>query len=133
MSLNTPIYAIAKELNIDSDKVILACKTLGINAKGATKRLNKEDSVRVRSYFENGKNVSQEIIDINKNNVKTKTNSKKIEPKTKQSYFPNRLIGKSWINKKRNRKYIIPRVDKRYKYLYSYYILKIILNYLSKE
>ena len=95
MSLNTPIYAIAKELNINSDKVILACKTLGINAKGATKRLNKEDSVRVRSYFENGKNVSQEIIDINKNNVKTKTKSKKIEPKTKPSYFPNRLIGKS--------------------------------------
>ena len=95
MSLNTPIYAIAKELNIDSDKVILACKTLGINAKGATKLLNKEDSARVRSYFEKGKNVSQEIIDINKNNVKTKTKSKKVEIKTKQSYFPNRLIGKS--------------------------------------
>ena len=95
MSLNTPIYAIAKELNIDNDKVIQACKTLGINAKGATKRLNEEDSVRVKSYFENGKNVSQEIIDINKNNIKTKTKSKNIEPKTKQIYFPNRLIGKS--------------------------------------
>ena len=94
MSLNTPIYAIAKELNIDNDKVILACKTLGINAKGATKRLNEEDSARVKSYFENGKNVSQEIIDINKNNIKTKTKSKKIEQK-KKSYFPNRLIGKS--------------------------------------
>ena len=95
MSLNTPIYAIAKELNIDSNKVILACKTLGINAKGATKRLNEEDSARVKSYFENGKNVSQEIIDINKNDVKRKPKSKKIKPKTKQSYFPNRLIGKS--------------------------------------
>ncbi len=95
MSLNTPIYAIAKELNIDNDKVILACKTLGINAKGATKRLNEEDSARVKSYFENGKNVSQEIIDINKNNIKTKNKSKKIESKTKQSYFPNRLTGKS--------------------------------------
>ena len=95
MSLNTPIYAIAKELNIDSEKVILACKTLGINAKGATKRLNTEDSARVKSFFENGKNVSQEIIDINKKNVKTKTKSRKNEPKTKQSYFPNRLIGKS--------------------------------------
>ena len=51
--------------------------------------------ITLKSYFENGKNVSQEIIDINKNNVKTKTKSKKIEPKTKQSYFPNRLIGKS--------------------------------------
>ena len=95
MSLNTPIYAIAKELNIDNDKVILACKTLGINAKGATKRLNEEDSARVKSYFENGKNVSQEIIDINKRNIKIMTKSKKNEPKTKQSYFPNRLIGKS--------------------------------------
>ena len=123
MSLNTPIYDIAKELNIDSDKVILACKTLGINAKGATKRLNKEDSARVRSYFENGKNVSQEIIDINKNNVKTKSKSKKIEPKTKQSYFPNRLIGKSWINQTRNINHTLPKVDKKYKYLYSGYVL----------
>ena len=95
MSLNTPIYAIAKELNIDSDKVILACKALGINAKGATKRLNEEDLARVKSFFENGKNASQEIIDLNKSKVKTKTKSKKIDIKTKQTYFPNRLMGKS--------------------------------------
>ena len=95
MSLNTPICAIAKELNIDSDKVIIACKALGINAKGATKQLNKEDFARVKSYFENGKDASQEIIDLNKSKVKTKTKSKKVEIKTKQTYFPNRLIGKS--------------------------------------
>ena len=95
MSLNTPIYDIAKELNIDSDKVILACKSLGINAKGATKRLNEEDLARVKSYFENGKDASQEIIDLNKSKVKTKTKSKKVEIKTKQTYFPNRLMGKS--------------------------------------
>ena len=99
MSLNTPIYDIAKELNIDSDKVILACKSLGINAKGATKRLNEEDLARVKSYFENGNNVSQEIIDLSKSKVKTKTKSKtksnKVEIKTKQTYFPNRLMGKS--------------------------------------
>ena len=95
MSLNTPIYAIAKELSLDSDKVILACKALGINAKGATKRLNKEDLERVKSYFENGNDASQEIIDLNKSKVKTKTKSKKVDIKTKQSYFPNRLIGKS--------------------------------------
>ena len=95
MSLNTPIYAIAKELNIDSDKVIIACKALGINAKGATKQLNKEDLARVKSYFENGKDASQEIIDLNKSKVKAKTKSKKVEIKTKKSYFPNRLIGKS--------------------------------------
>ena len=94
MSLNTPIYSIAKELNIDSDKVILACKALGINAKGATKQLKEEDLARVKSYFENGKNASQEIIDLNKSKVKPKTKSKKVEIKTKQSYFPNRLIGK---------------------------------------
>jgi len=95
MSLNTPIYDIAKALNIDSDKVILACKALGINAKGAAKRLNEEDLERVKSYFENGKNASQEIIDLNKSKVKTKIKSKKVEIKTKQTYFPNRLIGKS--------------------------------------
>ena len=95
MALNTPIYDIAKELNIDSDKVILACKALGINAKGATKRLNEEDLARVKSFFENGKNASQEIIDLNKSKVKTKTKSKKIDIKTKQTYFPNRLMGKS--------------------------------------
>ena len=95
MSLNTPIYAIAKELNTDSDKVLLACKALGINAKGATKQLNKEDLAKVKSYFENGKDASQEIIDLNKSKAKTKTKSKKVEIKTKQSYFPNRLIGKS--------------------------------------
>ena len=95
MSLNTPIYTIAKELNIDSDKVILACKSLGINAKGATKRLNEEDLARVKSYFENGNNASQEIIDLNKSKVKTKTKSKKVEIKTKHNYFPNRLMGKS--------------------------------------
>ena len=95
MSLNTPIYDIAKELNIDSNKVLLACKALGINAKGATKRLNEEDLARVKSYFDNGKNASQEIIDLNKSKVKTKIKSKKVEIKTKQTYFPNRLIGKS--------------------------------------
>ena len=95
MSLNTPIYAIAKELNIDSDKVILACKALGINAKGATKQLNKEDLARVKSYFKNGNDASQEVIDLNISKVKTKTKSKKVEKETKQSYFPNRLIGKS--------------------------------------
>ena len=95
MSLNTPIYTIAKELNIDSDKVLLACKALGINAKGATKQLNKEDLAKVKSYFENGKDASQEIIDLNKSKAKTKTKSKKVEIKSKQSYFPNRLIGKS--------------------------------------
>ena len=95
MSTNTPIYAIAKELNIDSNRVILACKSLGINAKGATKKLNKEELEKVKSYFETGKNVSQEVIDLNKDKNKTKIKSKKINQKIKLSYFPNRLIRKS--------------------------------------
>ena len=54
MSSNTPIYSIAKELNIDSNRIILACKSIGINAKGATKRLNEEELERVKHYFETG-------------------------------------------------------------------------------
>ena len=95
MSTNTPIYSIAKELNIESNRVILACKTLGINAKGATKRLNRDEIEKVKSYFETGKNVSQEVIDLNKDKNKTKIKSKKINQKIKPNYFPNRLIRKS--------------------------------------
>ena len=95
MSTNTPIYLIAKELNIESNRVILACKNLGINAKGATKRLNKDELEKVKSYFETGKNASQEVIDLNKDKNKTKIKSKKFDKKIKVSYFPNRLIRKS--------------------------------------
>ena len=42
MASNTPIYSIAKDLNIDSNRILLACKSIGINAKGATKRLNED-------------------------------------------------------------------------------------------
>ena len=47
MSINTPIFTIAKDLNIESNRVLLACKKLGINAKGATKRLNKEELEKI--------------------------------------------------------------------------------------
>jgi len=93
MSINTPIFTIAKDLNVESNRVLLACKKLGINAKGATKRLNKEESDKIKSYFETGKNVSDEVINLNK--VKTKSNSKKIVEKEKIKYFANRLIRKS--------------------------------------
>ena len=92
MSINTPIYTIAKELNVESNRVLLACNKLGINAKGATKRLNKEELEKIKSYFETGKNVSDEVINLNK--VKKKTNSRKVE-KVKIKYFANRLIRKS--------------------------------------
>jgi len=95
MSINTPIFTIAKDLNIESNRVLLACKKLGINAKGATKRLNKEEFEKIKSYFETGKNVSDEIINLNKNKVKSKNSSRKIEDKVKINYFANRLIRKS--------------------------------------
>ena len=93
MSINTPIFSIAKDLNVESNRILLACKKLGINAKGATKRLNEEELEKIKSYFENGKNVSDEVINLNK--VKTKSNSKKIVEKVKIKYFENRLIRKS--------------------------------------
>ena len=93
MSINTPIFTIAKDLNVESNRIILACKKLGINAKGATKRLNKEELEKIKSYFETGKNVSDEVVNLNK--VKTKISSKKIIEKVQIKYFANRLIRKS--------------------------------------
>jgi ribosomal protein S13 len=95
MSSNTPIYSIAKELNIDSNRIILACKSIGINAKGATKRLNEEELEKVKNYFETGKNVSEEIVEITQKNTSIKSKTHKIKRETKKSYFPNRLIAKS--------------------------------------
>ena len=93
MSINTPIFSIAKDLNVESNRILLACKKLGINAKGATKRLNKEELEKIKSYFEKGKNVSDEVINLNK--VKTKSSSRKNVEKVKVKYFANRLIRKS--------------------------------------
>ena len=93
MSINIPIFTIAKDLNVESNRILLACKKLGINAKGATKRLNLEELEKIKSYFEKGKNVSDEVINLNK--VKTKSSSKKIIEKVKIKYFENRLIRKS--------------------------------------
>ena len=95
MASNTPIYSIAKELNIDSNRIILACKSIGINAKGATKRLNEEELEKVKNYFETGKNVSEEIVEINQKKTSIKSKTKKIKREIKISYFPNRLIAKS--------------------------------------
>ena len=95
MSINTPIFAIAKDLNVESNRILLACKKLGIKARGATKRLNKEELEKIKSYFETGKNVSDEIINLNKNKVNSKSISRKIEEKIKINYFANRLIRKS--------------------------------------
>ena len=93
MSINTPIFTIARDLNVESNRILLACKKLGINAKGATKRLNEDELKKIRSYFETGKNASDEVINLNK--VKTKSSSKKIAEKVKIKYFANRLLRKS--------------------------------------
>ena len=90
MSIKTPIFSIAKDLNVESNRILLACKKLGINAKGAAKRLNEEELKKIKSYFETGKNVSDEVINLNK--VKSKSSSKKIVEKVKIKYFANRLI-----------------------------------------
>ena len=93
MSINTPIFTIAKDLNVESNRILLACKKLGINAKGATKWLNEGELEKIKSYFETGKNVSDEVINLNK--VKSKSSSKKIVDREKINYFANRLIRKS--------------------------------------
>ena len=95
MASNTPIYSIAKELNIDSNRILLACKSIGINAKGATKRLNEEELEKVKNYFETGKNVSEEIVEINKQQTAKKNKQPKRNTQQKIKYFPNRLISKS--------------------------------------
>ena len=93
MSINTPIFSIAKDLNVESNRILLACKKLGINAKGATKRLNQEELEKIKNYFEKGKNVSDEVINLNK--VKTNISAKKNIEKVRIKYFANRLVRKS--------------------------------------
>ena len=95
MTSKIPIYSLAKELDIDSNRIILACKKIGIPAKGATKQLNEEELEKVKNYFETGKNVSEEIVEINKKVAKSKNKTSKIKTGTRIKYFPNRLIGKS--------------------------------------
>ena len=70
MPINTPIFTIAKDLNVESNRILIACKKLGINAKGATKRLNEDELEKIKNYFETGKNVSDEVINLNKFNSK---------------------------------------------------------------
>ena len=93
--MNTPVFAIAKSLNVESNRILLACKKLGINAKGATKRLNEDELEKIKSYFETGMNVSDEIVNLNKNKEKAKSSTKKLEEEVKIKYFANRLVRKS--------------------------------------
>ena len=93
MSDKKPIHVIAKDLSIDSKKIIKACNQIGIYAKGASKRLDLKEEERIINYFNNGKNAANEVIDISNGSI----NVKKIEKKfpvetTDKEYFPNRLI-----------------------------------------
>ena len=96
MSTNTPIFKIAKDLGVDSNRVILACKTLGIYAKGPAKRLNKDELAKIINYFETGKNVSEEIVILNETKVEkeppNRNNTIKKNKLNKIKFFPNRLI-----------------------------------------
>ena len=93
MSEKKPIHLISKDLGIDSKKVIKACNEIGIYAKGASKRLDNKEEEKIKAYFNNGKNVANEVIDIKIGTVKETTNDKEFTIKsTNRKYFSNRLI-----------------------------------------
>ena len=88
-----PIHVIAKDLGMDTKKVIKACNQIGIYTKGASKRLDDKEEEKIKTYFNNGKNVANEVIDIKISSL----NEKKIEKKSNVNsnnykYFANRLI-----------------------------------------
>ena len=88
-----PIHSIAKELGIDTKKVIKACNQIGIYAKGASKRLENKDEEKIKAYFDNGKNVSNEVIDIKIGSLnQTKIEKEFTIKSANNKYFPNRLI-----------------------------------------
>ena len=93
MSEKKPIHLISKDLGLDAKKVIKACNEIGIYAKGASKRLESKEEEKIKTYFNNGKNVANEVIDIKIDYLNETTNKKKFTIKSKTSiYFPNRLI-----------------------------------------
>ena len=93
MSEKKPIHLISKDLGIDAKKVIKACNEIGIYAKGASKRLNNKEEEKIKTYFNNGKNVANEVIDIEIDSLKKTTSQKESTIKSANNkYFPNRLI-----------------------------------------
>ena len=93
MSEKKPIHLISKDLGIDAKKVIKVCNEIGIYAKGASKRLDNKEEERIKTYFNNGKNAANEVIDIKIDSIKETTNQKEFTIKTTNNkYFPNRLI-----------------------------------------
>ena len=93
MSEKKPIHLISKDLGVDAKKVIKACNEIGIYAKGASKRLDNKEEEKVKTYFNNGKNVANEVIDIKIDSLNETSKKKGFTIKSKNNkYFPNRLI-----------------------------------------
>ncbi len=93
MSEKKPIHLISKDLGIDAKKVIKACNEIGIYAKGASKRLDHKEEEKIKTYFNNGKNVANEVIDIKIDSLSETTKQEEFTIKYKNNkYFPNRLI-----------------------------------------
>ncbi len=93
MSEKKPIHLISKDLGIDAKKVIKACNEIGIYAKGASKRLDNKEEEKVKTYFNNGKNVANEVVDIKIDSLNEASKKKEFTFKSKNNkYFPNRLI-----------------------------------------
>tara|TARA_Y100000589_G_C27142683_1_gene625412 strand:- start:154 stop:444 length:291 start_codon:yes stop_codon:yes gene_type:complete len=95
MPVKKPIYEIAKSLGIDSKKLVKACNSIGIYAKGASKRLDLGEEERIITYFKNGQNVSNEVIDIKIKPIKNNQipeEEKSLNKLSNNLYFPNRLI-----------------------------------------
>ena len=93
MSEKKPIHLISKDLGIDAKKVIKACNEIGIYAKGASKRLDNKEEVKIKTYFNNGKNVANEVIEIKIGSLNETTNEEEFTIKsTDHKYFPNRLV-----------------------------------------
>ena len=93
MSEKKPIHLISKDLGIDTKKVIKACNQIGIYAKGASKRLDHKEEEKIKTYFNNGKNAANEIIDIKISSLNEPNIDKEFNIKsTNTKYFPNRLI-----------------------------------------
>jgi len=93
MSEKKPIHLISKDLGIDARKVIKACNEIGIYAKGASKRLDNEEEEKIKNYFNSGKNVANEVVDIKVDSLNETTKQKECTINSSNNkYFPNRLI-----------------------------------------
>ena len=93
MADKKPIHVIAKDLGMDAKKVIQACNQIGIYAKGSSKRLDYKEEEKILTYFKNGKDVANQVIDIKISSSHETKIEKNFSYKSQNNqYFPNRLI-----------------------------------------